>query len=330
MMKESSEKRYFLPDCERFSLSGKAIDKLIRRGDAGAALLYLYLLRHNGRVDRADIFRALRMNEKDTSVAFASLSAIGLVAGERDAKNHDPPQETSAPLPQHSAADIAQNRENDPLFSNLLQDIGQVLGKILTTADMGILLGLYHDLKLPPEVIYQLSIHLKEEAEKKRGKGRVPSLRGIQEIAYLWAKDGIVTLPLALERIEARRKRASLSGQIKHILELRQDDLTDSQKRYIHSWLDMGFMPEVIAEAYDRTLVGAGKFSWTYIHRILSNWSEKGLLTLTDIAQGDPKKDPFVTKPVEKTDRKQAQKKQSEQVPTREEIDRLRRLADRL
>ena len=51
----------------------------------------------------------------------------------------------------------------------------------------------------------------------------------------------------------------------------------------------MGFGPDAVAEGYDRTVISAGGLKWPYLNKILLSWHEKGLHTLSEIQEGDPR-----------------------------------------
>ena len=65
--------------------------------------------------------------------------------------------------------------------------------------------------------------------------------------------------------------------------------MTDSQEKYIHTWLDWGFTPETIEMAYDRTVLNKGRMNWPYCNAILEDWKKKKLFTPTDIETKDLK-----------------------------------------
>ena len=51
----------------------------------------------------------------------------------------------------------------------------------------------------------------------------------------------------------------------------------------------MGFRPETVEIAYDKTVMRTGKRSWKYMDAIIENWSSKGLFTAEDIENEDNK-----------------------------------------
>ena len=78
-------------------------------------------------------------------------------------------------------------------------------------------------------------------------------------------------------------------AQLLEALEIRGRAPSPSEKKYLSAWLDMGFGKEAVAEGYDRTVISAGALKWPYLNKILLSWHEKGLHTLPEILEGDPR-----------------------------------------
>ena len=63
----------------------------------------------------------------------------------------------------------------------------------------------------------------------------------------------------------------------------------DAERKYIRSWLEMGFDPSAVHLAYEKTLMATGKLTWAYLNRILLSWHEKGLHTPAEVQTADRK-----------------------------------------
>ena len=77
---------------------------------------------------------------------------------------------------------------------------------------------------------------------------------------------------------------------MKETLQIRGRELTGSEAKYIEGWLSMGFGPEAIAIAYDRTMLSTGRLTWKYMDTILRSWAEKRLFSPEAIESGDPRR----------------------------------------
>ena len=316
------EEKFYLPDQQNHFITSYALDKLLKKADGNACLTYLYFLKQKGKVVIANAMEQLGLTEQEMYAAMSELSKLGLISGKDLHKKNgetpkqeilDKPEET----PQYSAAEVKSEVEKDKVFASLLKEVEQILGKVLTAPDMNILMSMYRHLGMPSEVIYQLVCHLTAEHKERYGEGRRPTMRGIEKIAYIWVRDGILTLDAAMAYIEKRQAFQSKVGQVKKIMNLRQDSLSPGQENYIQTWFTMGFDIEVIGKAYDKTLIQAGELKWAYMHAILKAWNEKAYHTLEAVEKqdGTGKKPNYQKgKPVEKA------------APDVEEVKRRRKL----
>lgn len=263
---------------QALSLPAEDIDKLIACADGDCALLYLHIVRTGG-FSASRAAGELRMSERAVSLAADKLRRLGLMPGERYLPSDE--------LPQYTAQDIASRADADPSFAQLVTETQRALGRMLSSNDLRILFGIYDHLGLPAEVVLLLINHCIERAQAQSGPGRLPAMRAIEKEAWFWAEREIVTLDAAEEHIRREKERAGLVESVKEALQIRSRALTPTERRYVDSWLEMGFSPECIAIAYDRTVVGTGRLTWKYMDKILHSWSEKRLFTPQDIERGD-------------------------------------------
>ena len=56
-----------------------------------------------------------------------------------------------------------------------------------------------------------------------------------------------------------------------------------SEEKYLTAWQDMGFSPEAVAIAYDKTVLKCHELRWPYLNGILRRWHEEGLHTAEEI-----------------------------------------------
>ena len=66
--------------------------------------------------------------------------------------------------------------------------------------------------------------------------------------------------------------------------------LSSTEKKYIESWVSLGFGAEALAIAYDRTVTNTGSLKWNYMDKILHSWHEKGLHSPREILEKDGKR----------------------------------------
>lgn len=261
-----------------------ARDKLIAAHDGDTALLWLWLCRsgvYNG--DRAAEELCRTLGEMDR--AYEKLCRMGLypITPDRKVTPSSPAEE----LPQYTVNDVLRRSSEDGSFKAVLQEAERVLGRSLSSPDMKILFGIYDYLALPTEVIFVLLNYCTELYRQKYGPGRLPSMRSIEKEAYSWANNEILTLEQAEEFIEESRSRRSRAEEIKAALGIRGRELTPTERKYVFSWLDMGFSVDALSVAYDRTVTNTGSLKWNYMNKIVSSWHQKGIHTVQEIEEKD-------------------------------------------
>jgi len=326
-----AEMKFTLPGSETVTLTGQTIDKLIRVGDGDAALLYLYILKTQGRSTSSEAAIALDKSKGWIASAMAVLSRLGLVhldddldtkTGSAGASVH-PPEPPSEQQRQFTESEVAHEILTGTDFSVVVDETQRRLGKQLSSDELLRLFGIYETLRLPPEVILQLITHCINES-RITGDGRAPSIRYIEKAAYTWEREGLFTLERAEEYLKGLEARKSIRGEIKIALQIRGREFSATEKRYVDDWISMGFDAEAIAIAYDRTVIKTGKLTWKYIDSIINNWHSKGLHSAQQILEKDGWQ--------KRNEANQAAwagaNKRGE--PSREEMDRMQKLLNKI
>ena len=128
------------------------------------------------------------------------------------------------------------------------------LGKKLTAPDVGVLLGLNDYLGLPADVIYLLVCHCAERVQRRYGPGRRPGMKQIEREGYAWARRGIDSQGAAAEYLKNYARRQERVPQYMRVLGLGERAPAASEEKYLTVWQEMGFPPETVALAYDKTV----------------------------------------------------------------------------
>lgn len=271
------------------TINQRDADLLLACADGTAALLYLHIQRHGGYTP-AEAAGALRCKECDIAAAAKRLEQLGLLQVQSIAPTPVAPVKkplAENKLPEYEARDITSRTQTDSAFSSVVSEAENALGRVLNSNDLKLLFGIYDHLGLPADVMMLLLHHCVEEYQNRNGAGRMPTMRYIEKEAWFWADMEILTMDSAEEHIRRQREKQELSTQVKEVLQIRGREATAGEKKYIDAWLDMGFLPDAIAVAYDRTVLGTGKLTWKYMDKILQSWKEKKLFTPEEIEAGD-------------------------------------------
>ena len=272
-----------LSEEENIVLSAATVRRLIASGSGDGALLYLALLENRGSMAPERLVETLGWSRERLSAAESALLSCGLVSQPRTV-----PQPPSADQrPDYTREDVARQLEEDNRFAQLTGNVEQLLGKKLSTPDLHILLGLYDYLGLPCEVIFLLVNHCVERLTARYGAGRRPTMRQIEQEGYAWARMGLLDLDSANAYLMKYAERKSQAARYMAVLRLGQRPPSPSEEKYLLGWVSMGFPPETVELAYDKTMLKCGELRWSYLNKILCNWHEKNLHTVEEVAAGD-------------------------------------------
>ncbi len=268
---------------ESVTVTAQAAKRLLERGDGDAALLYLLLQRLDGPVTPEALAQRLHWSLLRCNAAESALQDMGLLQRPADRRVPEPADERRA----YSTEELADLLENDAGFRMLVPQTEEKLGKKLKTADLQILAGLYDDLGLPVDVIYLLVCHCIERAQQRFGPGRRPTLRQIEKEGAYWARLGICDQDSAGRYLSDYARKREKTAAYMQALQLGSRPPVDSEQRYILDWIDMGFTPETVALAYDKTVFYKKELNWRYLNGILRRWHQQGWHTAEEVAAGE-------------------------------------------
>ena len=260
------------------AMTDQAADRLLRLDNGDAALLYLYLLRHN------DV-QNLKWPQPRLDAALAALKSVGMAP---DLAPHADIPEQPLPPPEYHTEEInTALADAGSVFSSLCDEVERMLGKKLNANDLKSLFTLYDHLALPPEVILTLVGWCCEEQERKYGPGRKPFLSQIKKEGFVWARRGIDTMERADAHIQRLTSLRSRESEVLRLLDISPRPLVEREKTYIAAWDEMGFDNEALRMAYERTVLKKQSMDWHYMNGILRRWHEKGLHTAAAIQSAD-------------------------------------------
>ncbi len=274
-----------------FWVPNAAVDKLIGEGSPVYLMIYLYALRQycagNTSVHNSQIAEVLHVSEIDVVNAFLFYSSRGLLKIHNFTSVDDidfdiefcfEPIKTSKVefRPNYKSSEISRQLMDNPKVSQMYHMVGQLLGKVLSTADAELLYSLYDYYALPAEVILVL-------VEYYVSKGK-RSMRAIEKEAAKWASNGVDTVEKARCYINKREEFLSYASQVRRIVGVMERRLTTKELAYINAWQNkfkMGL--EMVRAAFELTVDQTGKLSFAYMNKILESWSEENIHRLEDI-----------------------------------------------
>lgn len=247
----------------------EAMDTLVQLRDGDAALLYAYLatLQEEG--------GTLAMAEKKLGLSPERLEKAGqllLVWGLVSRRRMAPPVRAEGT---YFAAELAQARTGDAAFDGLCSYLEGELGRILNRRELETLLNVRDTLNLPESVLTLL-------ISDCSSRGRL-SAQSLEKQAYHWYDLELNTYERASAYLQRQRERATRGAKVLALFQVRDRQPGETEQRYIDKWTEWGISDDLLKLAYDRTLVGAGRLSWPYLNKILSDWHARGFQTPADV-----------------------------------------------
>ena len=264
-----------------YAIPASDLDALLGLDNADAIKLYLWLVK-NRSGDPSAVAAALGFSAERVSAALSLLSNAGLTG--RTARRAAPTAEYEIPAA-YSTTEISGMLDSDKGFKWLVDDSSRRLGRVFSTADIGVMLRIYRWLGLPCEVIGTIVTHCIDRAKSKNGDGRMPTLRQIEKEASAWADNGIVSADQADRYVKQMQQAGEKRRAV--LTRLNITELTPSVERYINQWLEWGYDEEELYHALDLTVRNTGGVKLPYMNSIIKNWHEKGLSSLADIKKKD-------------------------------------------
>ena len=270
-----------LTEEENIVLSAPVLRRLTGTKNADACLLYLCLKQNGDAMDEEKLRESLSWEKLRFDAAKAALARAELIRLPEKEAGKEAPLPAEQP-PQYTQEDVMRRMEGDEAFAQLLREVERRLGP-LSTASLKILLELNEYLGLPCDVIYLLVIDCIACKEARFGAGRRPTMREIEKEGYAWARRELFSVQAVDEFLKKEQRRRRLYPDYMAALQMPARTPSPGEEKYIKSWLEMGFPPETVAIAYDKTVLKCHEFKWPYCNGILKKWHEKNLHTPQEV-----------------------------------------------
>lgn len=290
---------------ETFGVPNRIVDMYLKAPEAELRLI-LFLLRHkNSSFSKQDIISATGEDEERLDKAFRYWCAAGILFKSGNKYIFERPKINAADIIRYSADEIASRIDGDESIRFLYKTAEDSLARPLTTTDASAIISLVDWNGLPADVAALLINYGASE-----GKG----LSRIQKLGIEWSENGIDSYEKAENYIRAEQAKHDAVQKISRLLGLTHRALTDAEKKSFHKWAtEFGYGTDIIKIAYDRTITNTGKYSYRYMDRILTSWSDAGLRSENEIINYEQNSEGGGTKPA-----KPRKKRHSTQIDQRE------------
>ncbi|MBQ3900805.1 MAG: DnaD domain protein [Clostridia bacterium] len=262
-------------------------------------VVLLAVLRHGGSFDPSRICEELSMDGStlDASLNFwAEKDVISVVEEDEadrlpGAKDKNEPEivkirgEVAKPrrktlqrpdVPSYTAEETTSFMELNEETSALLDSCQQIIGKMFSTAETNIIIGLMDHLGLSEDYIGLLFAH----AAKKDRR----SVRYVEKLAIDLFDKGITEYSALVEELQSMEEADSRESMVRRIFGLGKRSLTGKEKGFVNNWcVEWNYGEDVIGIAYEITVANTNEASMPYANAILEKWHGKGLKTAAEV-----------------------------------------------
>ncbi len=183
-------------------------------------------------------------------------------------------------LPRYNTEEMVALLESRRELATLIDECARVLGKVLSTHETGLLLGIVDYLNVDAEYLLLLLAHCVKMGKK--------SVRYAEKLAIDLYDEGVTSLPVLQECLKRREQANEMEGKIRTLFGMSGRALTTKERRLIDAWqFTYHYGMDVITRAYEMTVDAIGKSSIPYTNSILERWAAAGLHTLEDIQKAE-------------------------------------------
>ena len=282
-----------------FAVPCSVVDKGLKLAGSVQLKVLLWALRHAGEpFEPLEVAAALGIDRADVGDAMLYWQESGLFAkdpapGAPEAKSAPagaeaaaaPPAEEPKPAdaprrvlsrPQKPDSGFVAKRIGESTeIACLMQSAQQVLGRLISGGESATLLMIHDDFGLPCDVIVMLL-----QYAASIGKA---NMRYIEKTAMNWADEEILTHEKAEEKLQRLTERRRAWGTVEQAVGMPHRAPSTREEAFADAWVTQWkFSPDMIREAYDRAVDATGKFSASYMNRILERWKKANISTVLE------------------------------------------------
>lgn len=183
---------------------------------------------------------------------------------------------TPVTLPRYSTEELVTLLEKRRELAALVDECSRIFGKVFSTHETSLLLGIVDYLGVDSEYLLLLLAHCVKIGKK--------SVRYAEKLAFSLYDDGITSLPALQECLKKKEELNEMEGKIRTLFGISSRALTTKERKHIDTWLfTYHYGLDVITRAYEITVDAIGKSSVPYTNSILERWAAAGLHTLAEI-----------------------------------------------
>lgn len=284
-----------------FAVPCSVVDKSLKLAGSVQLKVLLWCLRHAGEPFEAqDVAAALGIDRADVGDAMLYWRESGLFsqgaapaaqeakppAAEKDAPPPEPPKPEPEPEPRRvlsrpqkpDSGFVAKRIGESTEIACLMQSAQEILGRLISGGESATLLMIHDEFGLPCDVIAMLL-----QYAASIGKA---NMRYIEKAAMNWADEEILTHEKAEEKLQKLAESRQAWRAVEQALGMPHRAPSSKEEAFADQWVtEWKFGADMLREAYDRAVDATGKFSASYMNRILERWKRAGIKTVKQAAE---------------------------------------------
>ena len=178
-------------------------------------------------------------------------------------------------LPTYSGKELSALITNGNLAS-FIEACQEIYGKVLSTTDINILVGIREELHYDCETICLILSFYGERAKRP--------MKYIEKVAFSLFDNGILSFEEVEAHIEKKRRAETREGELRRLLGLGERALTSKEEEAFIRWCEeYNYDAALIKLAYEQAVSATGKATIAYMDKIISRWNTAGCKTAADV-----------------------------------------------
>lgn len=210
-----------------------------------------------------------RASKRTAAVASSASHASHAATTKRSTKK-------SSRLPSYTLEESAAFLEENKTSAEIIDSCENIIGKIFTTAETNIVIGMLDHLSLSGDYILLLFAHAASIGKK--------SVRYIEQMAISLFDRGITEYAELEAELSAVKQCRETEGLVRKIFGIGTRALTAKEEKFIRNWsTKFNYGEDIIRRAYEITVNNTKEASTDYANAVLENWYTANLTTLEQI-----------------------------------------------
>lgn len=170
----------------------------------------------------------------------------------------------------------------DGSIKEMFEDVEKLTGRPLSSKELSVYMSMIEDFNFSPEVI----TFLVEYCSSKRKTDS----RYIEKVGLAWHDNGIKSIDDAQNYITKHEEKWNSYRSILSFMGIKDNDISKPQEEFLEKWLFKFNLPvDVIQEAVRICTMRINESNFSYIDKILADWSKNGVKEIKDITKTSKK-----------------------------------------